>query len=155
MKDEINVVGWYHSHPHITPFPSDVDLKIQTNFQHLDRNFIGLIFSVFVTQHNSPSISDKTEWRLQVCIQPRPSASSNFYQVSCPNWKLVSDCIKDQYLPDAEVSVAEAAKSNTDYLKLKMYLMKMEKVVDIITNTMATFVKYLKTGLNMIADARN
>ena len=44
----LRVVGWYHSHPHITVHPSHVDLATQYNYQsHCDANFFGLIFSVF------------------------------------------------------------------------------------------------------------
>ena len=43
----IRVVGWYHSHPHITVFPSHVDVRTQGQWQALDSGFIGLIFSVF------------------------------------------------------------------------------------------------------------
>jgi len=42
-----NVIGWYHSHPHITVMPSHVDVKTQGCMQMLDSNFVGLIFSVF------------------------------------------------------------------------------------------------------------
>jgi len=41
------VIGWYHSHPHITVHPSHVDVKTQRMFQNLDKGFVGLIFSVF------------------------------------------------------------------------------------------------------------
>ena len=41
------VVGWYHSHPNITVPPSHVDLRTQANYQNMDRDFVGLIFSVF------------------------------------------------------------------------------------------------------------
>eukprot|EP01116_Phalansterium_solitarium_P019984 TRINITY_DN5766_c2_g1_i1.p2 TRINITY_DN5766_c2_g1~~TRINITY_DN5766_c2_g1_i1.p2 ORF type:complete len:350 (+),score=128.36 TRINITY_DN5766_c2_g1_i1:128-1177(+) len=41
------VVGWYHSHPHITVFPSRVDVETQASYQMLDRGFVGLIFSCF------------------------------------------------------------------------------------------------------------
>lgn len=41
------IVGWYHSHPHITVMPSHVDVKTQGIYQQLDSSFIGLIFSVF------------------------------------------------------------------------------------------------------------
>lgn len=41
------VVGWYHSHPHITAMPSHVDVRTQGHYQQLDIGFIGLIFSVF------------------------------------------------------------------------------------------------------------
>eukprot|EP01105_Mastigella_eilhardi_P008189 TRINITY_DN2002_c0_g1_i1.p1 TRINITY_DN2002_c0_g1~~TRINITY_DN2002_c0_g1_i1.p1 ORF type:complete len:265 (-),score=66.49 TRINITY_DN2002_c0_g1_i1:76-870(-) len=41
------VVGWYHSHPHITVRPSHVDVATQANYQMLDNSFVGLIFSCF------------------------------------------------------------------------------------------------------------
>ena len=41
------VIGWYHSHPHITVWPSHVDIQTQAQMQMLDPGFIGLIFSVF------------------------------------------------------------------------------------------------------------
>jgi len=41
------VVGWYHSHPHITVHPSHIDLATQFSYQSLDSDFFGLIFSVF------------------------------------------------------------------------------------------------------------
>eukprot|EP01080_Neovahlkampfia_damariscottae_P012087 gene12087-5580_t len=41
------VVGWYHSHPHISPWPSHVDLNCQGGYQLMEKGFIGLIFSVF------------------------------------------------------------------------------------------------------------
>ncbi|XP_065887240.1 lys-63-specific deubiquitinase BRCC36-like [Dysidea avara] len=43
----LRVVGWYHSHPHITVFPSHIDIKTQANYQLMDDNFVGLIFSCF------------------------------------------------------------------------------------------------------------
>eukprot|EP00440_Ansanella_granifera_P065251 gb/GFBE01070761.1/.p1 GENE.gb/GFBE01070761.1/~~gb/GFBE01070761.1/.p1 ORF type:complete len:770 (+),score=160.10 gb/GFBE01070761.1/:1-2310(+) len=41
------VVGWYHSHPHITCLPSHVDLQTQLMYQGMDADFIGLIFGCF------------------------------------------------------------------------------------------------------------
>ncbi|KAL0048138.1 hypothetical protein WJX82_008679 [Trebouxia sp. C0006] len=41
------VIGWYHSHPHITVLPSHVDIKTQATYQMLDDGFVGLIFSTF------------------------------------------------------------------------------------------------------------
>merc|ERR1719244_1690982 len=43
----LRVLGWYHSHPHITVHPSHVDLATQLGYQYMDSNFVGLIFSVF------------------------------------------------------------------------------------------------------------
>ncbi|KAG0726081.1 Lys-63-specific deubiquitinase BRCC36 [Chionoecetes opilio] len=44
---ELHIVGWYHSHPHITVWPSDIDLQTQAGYQQMDSHFIGLIFSVY------------------------------------------------------------------------------------------------------------
>ncbi|KAI9025932.1 JAB1/Mov34/MPN/PAD-1 ubiquitin protease-domain-containing protein [Phycomyces nitens] len=41
------VIGWYHSHPHITAFPSHVDLKTQYLQQSMDDRFFGMILSCF------------------------------------------------------------------------------------------------------------
>jgi BRCA1/BRCA2-containing complex subunit 3 len=44
---DLKIVGWYHSHPHITVLPSAVDVRTQGQYQALDMGFIGLIFSSF------------------------------------------------------------------------------------------------------------
>ena len=46
------VIGWYHSHPCITPYPSHVDLRCQQTFQQMESGWVGLIFSVFHTDSN-------------------------------------------------------------------------------------------------------
>ncbi|CAG9766707.1 unnamed protein product [Ceutorhynchus assimilis] len=43
----MRVIGWYHSHPHITVWPSHVDIRTQATYQMMDKFFVGLIFSVF------------------------------------------------------------------------------------------------------------
>merc|ERR1719163_1040612 len=47
IQRKTRVVGWYHSHPHITVLPSHVDLRTQHQYQGMDSTFIGLIFTVF------------------------------------------------------------------------------------------------------------
>ena len=46
LKIDVQVVGWYHSHPKITFPPSQVDLNTQYSQQY-PGPFIGLIFSCF------------------------------------------------------------------------------------------------------------
>lgn len=46
-KRNTRVLGWYHSHPRITPYPSAVDLNCQAGFQLMESGWVGLIFSVF------------------------------------------------------------------------------------------------------------
>ncbi|XP_050531197.1 lys-63-specific deubiquitinase BRCC36-like [Daktulosphaira vitifoliae] len=45
----LNVIGWYHSHPHITVWPSSVDLQTQLNLQNMDSCFLGIICSSYNT----------------------------------------------------------------------------------------------------------
>ncbi|XP_077987760.1 lys-63-specific deubiquitinase BRCC36-like [Glandiceps talaboti] len=48
LQRPLRVVGWYHSHPHITVWPSHVDVLTQAMYQrYMDEGFIGLIFSCF------------------------------------------------------------------------------------------------------------
>jgi BRCA1/BRCA2-containing complex subunit 3 len=53
----LRVIGWYHSHPHITVWPSHVDLRTQASYQLLDRGWIGIIFSVFSEDKTSKVIN--------------------------------------------------------------------------------------------------
>lgn len=47
-KNSLQVVGWYHSHPHITVFPSEVDITTHHQYQsQLSPFWLGLIFGVF------------------------------------------------------------------------------------------------------------
>jgi hypothetical protein len=43
----LRVIGWYHSHPHITVQPSHVDVRTQAHYQLMDPQFVGLILSCF------------------------------------------------------------------------------------------------------------
>ncbi|XP_050036207.1 lys-63-specific deubiquitinase BRCC36-like [Dermacentor andersoni] len=47
LRKPMRVLGWYHSHPHITVWPSHVDVQTQAIYQMMDEGFVGLIFSVF------------------------------------------------------------------------------------------------------------
>jgi len=45
----VSIVGWYHSHPHITIFPSAVDVRTQYQYQMMEPRFLGLIYGVYNT----------------------------------------------------------------------------------------------------------
>jgi BRCA1/BRCA2-containing complex subunit 3 len=47
IGERTRTIGWYHSHPHITPYPSHVDLATQGMCQMMEKCWVGLIFSVF------------------------------------------------------------------------------------------------------------
>jgi BRCA1/BRCA2-containing complex subunit 3 len=61
LQRPMRIVGWYHSHPHITVWPSHLDIRTQASYQLMDDGFIGLIFSVF--NHDKVSKINK----VQVC----------------------------------------------------------------------------------------
>ena len=44
---ETRILGWFHSHPHITVLPSHVDIRTQAQYQAMDAGFLGLICAVF------------------------------------------------------------------------------------------------------------
>lgn len=47
LKRPIRIIGWYHSHPKLTVWPSPIDVNTQDSYQLMDAGFIGMIFSVF------------------------------------------------------------------------------------------------------------
>jgi len=53
LKRPMRVIGWYHSHPHITVWPSHVDVRTQAVYQMMEPLFVGLIFSVFNEEKSS------------------------------------------------------------------------------------------------------
>nr|CAI5833931.1 unnamed protein product [Callosobruchus analis] len=55
LEQPMRVLGWYHSHPHITVWPSHVDLRTQWMYQGMDPLFVGLIFSVFQNDSQNKS----------------------------------------------------------------------------------------------------
>eukprot|EP01063_Lacrimia_lanifica_P034787 TRINITY_DN6516_c0_g7_i1.p1 TRINITY_DN6516_c0_g7~~TRINITY_DN6516_c0_g7_i1.p1 ORF type:complete len:338 (+),score=98.59 TRINITY_DN6516_c0_g7_i1:79-1092(+) len=68
------VVGWYHSHPHITCPPSHVDLRTQGHLQALGLG-VALIFSVFnnASEPRDGFTSSQELGRIQVhCFQTGP-----------------------------------------------------------------------------------
>ncbi|NXI14008.1 BRCC3 deubiquitinase, partial [Irena cyanogastra] len=92
----MRVVGWYHSHPHITVWPSHVDVRTQAMYQMMDQGFVGLIFSCFIEDKNT-----KTGRILYTCFQSVQA------QKSSEPW---TDCCKV-----VEVSVLFAAFNYTSY----------------------------------------
>ncbi|XP_065844087.1 lys-63-specific deubiquitinase BRCC36-like [Oscarella lobularis] len=75
----MRVLGWYHSHPHITVWPSHVDTRTQAMYQNMDPDFIGLIFS---------------------CFNSDPQNFSRI-ELTCFQSKLTPAAIEGQEIPDA------------------------------------------------------
>ncbi|KAF8984950.1 BRCA1 BRCA2-containing complex, subunit 3 [Entomortierella lignicola] len=72
------VIGWYHSHPHITVFPSHVDLRTQLSQQFMDQRFIGMIVSCF---NSDSELSNKIQ---VTCFQSRPSEGAACQHIKLP-----------------------------------------------------------------------
>uniref|UniRef100_A0A8C6YRK0 BRCA1/BRCA2-containing complex subunit 3 n=1 Tax=Nothoprocta perdicaria TaxID=30464 RepID=A0A8C6YRK0_NOTPE len=71
----MRVVGWYHSHPHITVWPSHVDVRTQAMYQMMDQGFVGLIFSCFIEDKNT-----KVGRILYTCFQSIQAQKSSEYE---------------------------------------------------------------------------
>ncbi|KAB0386871.1 hypothetical protein FD755_001827 [Muntiacus reevesi] len=71
----MRVVGWYHSHPHITVWPSHVDVRTQVMYQMMDQGFVGLIFSCFIEDKNT-----KTGRVLYTCFQSIQAQRGSEYE---------------------------------------------------------------------------
>ncbi|KAL6449054.1 hypothetical protein ACFW04_000636 [Cataglyphis niger] len=65
LNRPMRVLGWYHSHPHITVCPSHVDVRTQATYQTMDRSFVGLIFSVFSEGKESKTMTDLSKILVQ------------------------------------------------------------------------------------------
>uniref|UniRef100_A0A2K6D3A2 Lys-63-specific deubiquitinase n=1 Tax=Macaca nemestrina TaxID=9545 RepID=A0A2K6D3A2_MACNE len=73
----IRVSGWYHSHPHITVWPSHADVRTQAMCQMMDQGFVGLIFSCFIDDKNT-----KTGWVLYTCFQSIQNAYRRIHSLT-------------------------------------------------------------------------
>uniref|UniRef100_A0A2I2YVX5 Lys-63-specific deubiquitinase n=1 Tax=Gorilla gorilla gorilla TaxID=9595 RepID=A0A2I2YVX5_GORGO len=71
----MRVVGWYHSHPHITVWPSHVDVRTQAMYQMMDQGFVGLIFSCFIEDKNT-----RAGRVLYTCFQSIQAQKSSEYE---------------------------------------------------------------------------
>lgn len=79
LQRPLRVLGWYHSHPHITVWPSHVDVRTQAMYQMMDEGFIGLIFSVFNEEKNTK------QNRMQVtCFQSVEHGQGQYSRVEIP-----------------------------------------------------------------------
>ncbi|KAI8597117.1 JAB1/Mov34/MPN/PAD-1 ubiquitin protease-domain-containing protein [Dissophora ornata] len=87
------VIGWYHSHPHITVFPSHVDLRTQLSQQLMDQRFIGMIVSCFNTDSE---LSNKIQ---VTCFQSRPSDGASCQHIKLPFSVLNENPLESLTLP--------------------------------------------------------
>ncbi|CAL7947572.1 unnamed protein product [Xylocopa violacea] len=116
LKRPVRVLGWYHSHPHITVCPSQVDVRTQATYQIMDHGFVGLIFSVF-----SESKESKEQEIYLTCFQSHndkereiPLEIVHTPTISNTCLKTMTDLLK--ILVQEEEEVAETYKDQQDIL---------------------------------------
>ncbi|XP_011154578.1 lys-63-specific deubiquitinase BRCC36 isoform X2 [Harpegnathos saltator] len=118
LNRPMRVLGWYHSHPHITVWPSHVDVRTQATYQTMDHSFVGLIFSVF-----SESKDSKEHEIFLTCFQSSMGMSESTeipleivhtHQISDRCLKTMTDLSK--ILVQEEEDMAETCKDHPDVL---------------------------------------
>lgn len=104
------MIGWYHSHPHITVHPSHVDVGTQASYQLLDKDFVGLIFSVF-----NQDVATKASRIQMTAFQSQDSS-----HVASTIASAVGDDQDPQYLPlsPSKAEAAPAALELSDSMRL-------------------------------------
>ncbi|BDA48211.1 probable Lys-63-specific deubiquitinase BRCC36 at N-terminal half [Coccomyxa sp. Obi] len=94
-QTKVRVIGWYHSHPHITVLPSHVDVRTQGSYQMLDEGFIGIILSTF----NQGAVDCTQQIQVtafQSVQQAQPTLSpTNSYEVDSPMAKALAASAAD------------------------------------------------------------
>ncbi|KAI5236175.1 Lys-63-Specific Deubiquitinase Brcc36 [Manis pentadactyla] len=66
----MRVVGWYHSHPHITVWPSHVDVRTQAMYQMMDQGFTGRVLYTCFQSIQAQKSSEYERIEIPVHIVP-------------------------------------------------------------------------------------
>lgn len=116
LKYSVRVLGWYHSHPHITVCPSHVDVRTQANYQIMDPGFIGLIFSVF-----SENKESKEQEIFLTCFQSHNGEATEIPLEIVHTPVISGRCLKTmtdlpKILVQEEEEIAETCKDHQDIL---------------------------------------
>ncbi|XP_063984487.1 lys-63-specific deubiquitinase BRCC36-like [Diachasmimorpha longicaudata] len=112
----IRVIGWYHSHPHITVCPSHVDVGTQATYQMMDSGFVGLIFSVF------SEVKDTKEQEVFLaCFQSQNNEAVEIPLQIVYTSEISDRCLKTmiqlpRILDQEEENAADSCVNNTDPL---------------------------------------
>ncbi|XP_043272963.1 lys-63-specific deubiquitinase BRCC36-like [Venturia canescens] len=117
LQRPMRVLGWYHSHPHITVVPSHVDVCTQASYQMMERGFVGLIFSVF----NEAKDTKEQEVQL-ICFQSKGREDFVEIPLEIIGTTEISDrCLRTmtdvpRILVQEEEDTAESCKGHPDIL---------------------------------------
>ncbi|XP_058807435.1 lys-63-specific deubiquitinase BRCC36-like [Phymastichus coffea] len=160
LEREMRVVGWYHSHPHITVNPSHVDVRTQGMYQTMDPRFVGLIFSVFSEDKNT-----KEQEVLLTCFQSKDGKSKEIPLEITHVPDISLNCAKTmtelpKILAQEEEDMAADCKNHPDILisihNNAVQTRALEHVTDIVTKPLVqTFSKRLKSNNIQIEYLKN
>ncbi|CAH1976041.1 unnamed protein product [Acanthoscelides obtectus] len=127
----IRVLGWYHSHPHITVWPSHVDVRTQWMYQRMDPLFVGLIFSVFQndTQNRSNQlqitcfqaserISEPERREVELVIKPLPFHKYNLEGIANLPRILIQEEVDCHTIKDSDIQDELANLHNDSFQTL-------------------------------------
>ncbi|XP_015111417.1 lys-63-specific deubiquitinase BRCC36 isoform X2 [Diachasma alloeum] len=153
LRRPIRVIGWYHSHPHITVCPSHVDVGTQATYQMMDSSFVGLIFSVF------SEVKDTKEQEVFLaCFQSRNNEAVEIpLQIVYTN-EISDRCLKTmiqlpRILDQEEENAADSCENNTDVLATiyndAVKTRQFAHITDIITRPLILSLES-RIGMNQI-----
>ncbi|XP_015586310.1 lys-63-specific deubiquitinase BRCC36 [Cephus cinctus] len=116
LQRPMRVLGWYHSHPHITVWPSHVDVRTQATYQTMDHGFVGLIFSVF-----SEGKDSKEQEVLVTCFQSHNGEATEIPLEIMYTPDISDRCLKTmtdlpKILVQEEEDTAESCRNHPDIL---------------------------------------
>ncbi|MBN3287645.1 BRCC3 deubiquitinase, partial [Polyodon spathula] len=121
----MRVVGWYHSHPHITVWPSHVDVRTQAMYQMMDQGFVGLIFSCFIEDKNT-----KTGRVLYTCFQSvQAQKGSEYERIEIPVHVVPHETIGKVCLESAvELPKILCQEEQDAYRRIHRYIMTLSEM---------------------------
>ena len=127
-KPGLNVVGWYHSHPNITVWPSHVDLKTQFSYQRMSQDWIGLIFAVF----NKEKVQKSYKYEL-VAFQACHDQVGNLSRLTLPieivkeNDLMPEDHVLEEITKLSDILLEETKESVYDVMEGDDYLTRLKR----------------------------
>ncbi|CDS40382.1 lys 63 specific deubiquitinase BRCC36 [Echinococcus multilocularis] len=104
LGQNLCVLGWYHSHPHITVHPSDQDIRTQALYEKLNGNFFGLIVSVFDNndankqQTISMACFRSNKEPVKLIIEPTSTITrvDDYYTACMETWRSIPRVLLDE-----------------------------------------------------------
>ncbi|KAF5292615.1 hypothetical protein FQA39_LY13948 [Lamprigera yunnana] len=152
LDKPMRVLGWYHSHPHITVCPSHVDLRTQWTYQILDQLFVGLIFSVYASDSRtnnskveltcfqaSGTANDLHRKEIALTIKPSPLQSHNL--------KALTD-LPNILMKEVSDHFAEFGEREDDLARLHNNALKTLQLTDIASKITLPMCDFLEMRLS-------